>query len=757
MKQVRLPDTKVETQRVRFFGGIDLMSPALDVKPGNALDAVNYEPGHLGGYRRIDGFERFDGRPAPSSASYVYLEGSFGQVATPLVVHGATSGATGTAVLSAAGMMAVTKTSGTFQSGENLLDAAANVLGALTAAPVPRGYRDAFNDATALAAAADLYRADIGQVPGEGPVRGVWLYNGVLYAFRNLVGSTACGLYKQGASGWQAVNLGQQMQVKQPSRAVTTSSGAVNWIAHGLTAGALVQFSGTIPAGASAATSYYVVNPAANTFQVAAGPGGAAIALGDVPAGLVCAPQAIPVIDGATIVGAVSGATAIAARVAIRTGATPSFGMTATLALSNVVGTFQAGEVLKVAGTPFANVVSPNTATTLLPGGHFHFITYTFTGSVAQRRMYFCDGVNPAHEFDGATLCPIYTGMAIDAPQYICSHKLKLFLAFDSSVQHSGDGLPFQWTILSGADEFGVGDTITGFAVQPGDTLAIFARNSCYQLNGSSNNDFNLLPISPEIGAIANTVQVVGKTFGLDGRGIVVTDRTQAYGNFVQATISMAVQPLVDQMRTRVAGSLVYRNRNQYRIYGTDGSGLICTFNDDGLVGITRLQYPVNLTTFANCETPAGDSLVFFGADNGYVYQADIGSSFDGAAIEAYIRLPFNSINSPRLRKRFRKAVLDMSATGYAAISFQPEFSYGSPDIGSARTQSGGVMGNGGHWDTDNWDGFSYDAQVVSAPEFSVEGTGLNMGVLFYTRSTIDVSHTLQGLLLHFSIRRLQR
>ncbi|MCY1241133.1 hypothetical protein D9M72_540200 [compost metagenome] len=55
--------------------------------------------------------------------------------------------------------------------------------------------------------------------------------------------------------------------------------GVVAWNAHGLAAGTPVKFTttGALPTGLTAGTTYYVVNPAANDFQVAATPGGAAI------------------------------------------------------------------------------------------------------------------------------------------------------------------------------------------------------------------------------------------------------------------------------------------------------------------------------------------------------------------------------------------------------------------------------------------------------------------------------------------------
>lgn len=684
MRQVQIKPAPIETAYVKFAGGLDLTTPVLSLAPGSALDAMNYEPGLMGGYRRIDGYERFDGRLAPSAATYTYLEGALNGSPALVIgatVTGATSGATGVAVVidTAMGAVSVTKTVGTFVAGEQI-KVGATVVGNLTIAPSPRGYRTALGDAQALAAAADQYRTSIGAVPGSGPVRGAWMHQGVLYAWRNAADGATCAMYKATAGGWVLVPLGEE---------ILFTNANVN------------------------------------------------------------------VKDGVTLTqGAV---TATVARVVLQTGSLASGVNTGRLVMSGRAGGNFSAAAATTSGAGTITLGGPQQQIVLLPGGRFECLSTNFTGSTATYRMYGCDGVNRAFEFDGTTFVPITTGMAVDAPKFIVEHKKKLFLTYKGSVQYSGDGLPYQWTILTGAGELGMGDDITGLAVQAGDTLAIFTRSSSYQLNGSTTNTFQLLPISKEIGALPYTVQVIGKTLGLDDRGVVSTDRTQAYGNFVQGTISQRVQPIIDRLRTKAAGVAVYRNRAQYRIYGTDGSGIILAFSDQGLLGITQLQYPVAPTCFASCEDSTGKDVVFFGASNGFVYQADIGSSFDGTAIEAYLRMPSNTLGSPRQRKRFRKAVLSMSATAYAAIRFQPEFSDGDPDVGTHRLQTGEAVGAGGYWDVNNFDTFFYDARLVSSPAFSVEGTGLNMALLFYSSSTYDLGHVLQGMQIHFSPRRLER
>jgi hypothetical protein len=151
-----------------FTGGLDLTSHALMIPSGNVIDCQNYEPGITGGYRRVDGHERRDGRPAPpSAASYYNLPVSItGAVAAGNTITGGSSGATGV-VLQVNGSFEIifTALTGTWVAGENILVASvsqgktagvAAVNGALTLA-LHVAYRG-------LAAA--YYRAAIQPVPG---------------------------------------------------------------------------------------------------------------------------------------------------------------------------------------------------------------------------------------------------------------------------------------------------------------------------------------------------------------------------------------------------------------------------------------------------------------------------------------------------------------------------------------------------------------------------------------------------------------
>ena len=85
-----------EPRTYAFSGGLDTNSAALFVAAGGVIASSNYEP-LAEGYGRMEGIERFDGRHAPSDATYWTLPFNAGSndFAIYETITGAISGATG--------------------------------------------------------------------------------------------------------------------------------------------------------------------------------------------------------------------------------------------------------------------------------------------------------------------------------------------------------------------------------------------------------------------------------------------------------------------------------------------------------------------------------------------------------------------------------------------------------------------------------------------------------------------------------------
>ena len=67
------------------------------------------------------------------------------------------------------------------------------------------------------------------------------------------------------------------------------------------------------------------------------------------------------------------------------------------------------------------------------------------------------------------------------------------------------------------------------------------------------------------------------------------------------------------------------------------------------------------------------------------------------------------------------------------------------------------IFGGGGFWDDANWDEFLWDGEVVTSARASLAGTGENIGFLIFNETATAKPWVMQGITLHYDMRRLQR
>ncbi len=672
---------RVQYDLIRLQGGMDQVTPTLSLPPGFARRATNFEASITGGYTRIAGYERFDGRPRPADAVYDIFQCVLtGTVTVGNTITGLTSAKTAVVIAIDGQNLIVTKESGDFTNGETLQVSAVTV-GTLTS---QIGIvADGLTDATYRNLAADNYRSDITVVPGSGPVRGVFLYNGTVYAFRNNAGGTACDMYRSSSSGWVQVTFKTQLSF-------TT--------------------------------------------------GTAEIFVGD------------------TVTGATSGATGVVARVILQSGTWLAGTAAGRLVFSSTTGTFQAGENLQVSAATKAVGSGAATAITLSPGGRFEVVIGNIGGGVVNYRAYGCDGVNRAWEFDGTNLVPIVTGMAADTPTHVAVHKQHLFLSFGASLQFSGLGLPFQWTPLLGAGEIAMNANITCLVPLPGDqtsgALAVYTRRDTSILYGTSSANFALSTFNSGAGAVPYSGQTLDQAFTLDDRGVMTLGATLSFGNFTPASLTMNIRPYLQGRVNNLVLSTIDRQKAQYRILFNDGYGLYLTMMNNRMLGAMPVQFPVVMFCSFEGEDQIGNPRSFLGGNNGYVYELERGTSFDGDSIPASIGLPFNSIRSPRVLKRYRKASVEVTGNAYAEFQFGYDLGYRSryftQDLDSSHTNDLRAS----YWDEWIWDEFVWDGSDIAPSEVEVKGTAENIAIRISSVSDLLEPFTVNSIIVHYSMRR---
>lgn len=762
---------KIEQDFYPLQGGLDLMTPALMLDPGKCFDSQNYEPQITGGYRRIDGYERYDGHVSPTSAQYALISiNQTGNINLGDTLTGATSGAT-CKVLQLTPVIVIGSVVGIFVLNETLNDAGA--VGTITSLPQIGGAPLPSDDANYSLLAANAQRNNISAVPGSGPVYGVKLYKNNVYAFRNNVGGTINQMYKASAAGWVLVPFGLEIQLttlaKSGTVTVTSATPAVvTWTAHGMVAGQPVQFSSTLtlPTGLTANFTYYLVNVAAGSFGVAATVGGAALATTSTGTGVItCTASGNNIYAGQVVTGVTSGATATVAAPLLRTGSWTA-NLVGNLVVPSITGAFVSGEILTVAGLMVANTASVATQIVRAPCVQtMEFCNINFTGAATGQKMYGVDGVNPAFEFDGTNYVPLHTGSVPDQPSHIINFKEMLWLSIAGNLIIGALGNPYNWDAINGAGDIGIGDIITGFMPNggtyiTGSTMSIFTTTHLYTMYGSSTANFNLITSIWDMGYAPYTIQAVSNdTYGWTSRGVQALITTLTFGDFDYNSISHEIQTLINSKQGMAVASNSLHAKDQYRVYFSDGTALAVGLTGDKPNGIMPLNYGLTISSICTDNLMNGGAEVtYFGSTNGFVYQDNIGTSQDGQPITAWLRLAFNNSKSPRVRKKYRRAIFEGVVAAYTQLNMSYDLGYGNPDVQPSEPNADTVLtGAGGYWDQFTWDQFNWDSQIIMSPNFAINGTEKNISFLLYSSYAQYQSHTVQGVTLIYSPRRMER
>lgn len=688
------------TQRVdtyAFGGGLDTNTAALAVAPGAIIAGMNYEP-LAEGYSRVQGYERFDGRTAPSAARFWTLDFDQGGQAFEIgdVVTGLTSGATGTVILdpvdlagswgsgTAAGTLVMTNVTGAFQNNEVL-----RVSGSPCAIADGISTEDSAPDATLRTtwsrAAMAYQRSIIDKVPGEGPVRGVAVHRGVVYAWRNNVGSTRLACYRATATGWVAMPTLRRLPFTLGSTEIVV---------------------GDIVTGASAGGSARVVDVVVDT-----GTFGTADAAG-------------------------------------------------YLVVADLSGTISNAEWLQVGGSDVARAGSIS-AYNIGPGGRVRWLSHNFYGASNLYRLYGATGASPAFELipdEGVVL--IETGMAVDTPERIFEISNHLGLTFPGgSVQFSAILNPRSFEVVLGAGEIGFGTDVTD-VVQANETaVAIFGKEKIGVLQGSDRENFALDVLTEEAGADADSAQQMARTLYMDLRGLRSLDATQAFGNFKTGALSGRFEKYLNSKRksgATIVGSFVVKTKSHYRAIWSDGTGFAVNMGGKNAEAIPFDLGDMRPFSFGRGELSDGEG-VFVGGEDGYVYRLDSGNSFDGDQIKGFISTGFLQWGGEQ-EWRIHKCVCELDAPASAHLSITAQFNYADGDVPISGANSFNVTGSGGTWGAANWNEFYWSQPVEGRAESDIDGIGYNVSFIFATAADVDEDpHVLQAYKVWRSPRRQRR
>lgn len=461
--------------------------------------------------------------------------------------------------------------------------------------------------------------------------------------------------------------------------------------------------------------------------------------------------------DGSTISQGGGTITATVKRAVLESG---TWGVDAAgrLIIDPVAGTLAAGAA---AGGGACTLSGAPTQITQTSGGRVDSVVHNFTGSTDTKRLYCCDGVNPEWEFDGTTIVPLNTGMGAVRATSVAVLKNHLFYAYRGSLQYSGVGEPYKWSPVFGAGEIGTGDVITNqrpvSGTEVASALMVLCANSAFVLYGYDDDSWQLVKVSDEAGAQAFSAQEVGGILAFDRNDFRRFVPTDTFGNFGYESESRMIEPLV--RNATVLCSVLAKSKSQYRCFFSDGLFVTATPMKKGW-GWMACDYGRTITCAVGAEI-SGAYRIFLGDADGWVLEADVGRSFDGDDVLAYMRMSSQNQKNPIALKQYRN--VEIVSVAESAFEYAVAAEFSDDDAESAAVTQEAIntfkkqYGAGLFYDFNSWDRAYYDANQTNRIRFDVQGNGRSITLLVSSEAANALPHTLKTTAILYTPRRLGR
>jgi len=289
--------------------------------------------------------------------------------------------------------------------------------------------------------------------------------------------------------------------------------------------------------------------------------------------------------------------------------------------------------------------------------------------------------------------------------EFVVFHKNQMFFTKGEQIIFTAPYSDTDLNVANGAGVINVGAQITGLVVFR-EILIIFTERSINQLTGNTLADFNLLPITRNVGCVAtDTIQEIGGDIMFLGpEGLRLLSATDKIGDLNIGVVSKQIQ---DEMTSLIQSSssfasVVIKQKSQYRLLGYNATatasstkGVLGTqMTGDNTSAIAWAELSGVRAYVADGNYKDQTETIVFAHDDGYVYQMESGNSFDGSNILASFATPYVPINDPRVRKTFYKMFLYTDPQGSVTTSVNLKYDF--DDYGSIQPATITLSNNAG-------------------------------------------------------------
>lgn len=386
--------------------------------------------------------------------------------------------------------------------------------------------------------------------------------------------------------------------------------------------------------------------------------------------------------------------------------------------------------------------------------------------SISQEVVIACNGLNPARRYTANQTETIINGTGSpSAPKYaeMVLNRLVLAPASNaSSIALSAPNAETDFDSANGAIEINVGDVVTGLK-RFREKLYIFCEGSIFRLDGSTEDDFVIVPITRSLGCLSHDSiqESAGDLIFLFADGLHSLAATERIGDLELGIVNPQIQPTV---RTLIANldeddisSCLIRTKSQYRIFfqeevdnDLDASAVLGKSNRNQTYEWAELQ-GFNAYCADSEYLSSGTEVAVFGhPTDGYVYKQETGNTLGGTTEIPYLYETHGLMyNDDVLRKILQKITVYIQAGGDTEVELDTYLDFGDNDLLQPATITINLDGTTATWGSAVWDTATYGSVNLTVVRKNLIGS-CHEAAFIFSGTTDDESHRIDSFTIQY-------
>jgi len=392
------------------------------------------------------------------------------------------------------------------------------------------------------------------------------------------------------------------------------------------------------------------------------------------------------------------------------------------------------------------------------------------------------DGANPPIHFDGSTLTSMIATNAVNgttihsttaanilAATAVQEFHEHMFFSVGQTIRFSAPNEEATVTGAGGSGEIKTGSKIIGMAPWR-EQLFLFSYDRIGTISGQNSTNFQFQNVTHKVGTInPKTIQEMdGDIYYLSFDGIRTVAGTVKNQDFELGNVTRSVPSLIENLGFKDSGKEVHavtlRDKSQYRLFIGDAAHE--PSEGEGILGGVRLNSQGNkaLEWFkirginASCSDSSQFTTaeyIIHGGFDGYVYQQEKSTGFNGADIDAFLRFPYWSISDPEMQKTLYTGKFYLKAASIIEPSVGYNFDYNirgnvQPPIQALGTGEEGFAFYGDPNSVYDGSNVNFGDTFPVNADVNLVGSGNNVS-FYFSSNDIRTEWTVQSITIEYS------